>query len=280
MGAFLALVGFLGFIVFIVLAIVGVIRKNGKAKKRLLFAGVSFVLVIIGAIMTSTSDTASTETEDNKEKTEEVAKTEDVEKKDEKTEEEIAAEKEAEKKADEEAKKKKAEEDKKEKEEEAKEQALLAQKKYANLASIMIPALHEGLELQDVTYDFISQNSKLFPAFTPEDVKKAKDITDSSISSKHLNKNATPYLNKMATFSGTVISVEENTEGEDTTTLIHIMDDDYQSYQILMYKSSGDILEDDNIRFWGVPVGPASFDNVSGGTTNVQFFVGAHAEKQ
>ncbi|MBC6976238.1 MULTISPECIES: hypothetical protein [unclassified Bacillus (in: firmicutes)] len=58
------------------------------------------------------------------------------------------------------------------------------------------------------------------------------------------------------------------------------MDDGGQSYQIAMLKSAGEnVFEKDTIQFWGVPVGPSSFENVSGGTTNVQFFVGSHVEK-
>ncbi|MED4727203.1 hypothetical protein P9597_03425 [Aneurinibacillus migulanus] len=61
---------------------------------------------------------------------------------------------------------------------------------------------------------------------------------------------------------------------------LHVIDNNFQSYQILMFKSTGDILQEDKVRFWGVPAGSSSFSNVSGGTTNVQLFVGAHVEKQ
>lgn len=154
--------------------------------------------------------------------------------------------------------------------------------KYANLSKKDIPSLTDNkLELQDKTFNFISQNYKLFPAKTPEDIQQVKSITDSTIEAKHLNKDVTPYLDKMVTFSGTVIRIKQNTNSDnETETLVHVIDDEMQSYQVLLFKPANDIFEKDNVRFWGVPVGPSSFDNVSGGTTNVQFFVGADIEKQ
>ncbi|WP_157723861.1 hypothetical protein [Domibacillus aminovorans] len=44
-------------------------------------------------------------------------------------------------------------------------------------------------------------------------------------------------------------------------------------------KGTGDILQEDLVRFLRLPVGASSFENVSGGTTNVQNFVGSHIEK-
>ena len=84
----------------------------------------------------------------------------------------------------------------------------------------------------------------------------------------------------MATFQGSVISIEEvPLDNGETIAVTHVLDDEWNSYQVLLYKSTGDILEEDTVRFWGVPVGSSSFENVSGGATNVQNFYGAHIEK-
>lgn len=83
----------------------------------------------------------------------------------------------------------------------------------------------------------------------------------------------------MTTFSGTVISIEENMIDDDTVSIAHILDNDYNSYQVLIFKSTDNIFEDDTVRFWGVTVGPLNFPNVSGGVTNVQYFFGSHIEK-
>lgn len=171
-------------------------------------------------------------------------------------------------------------EEKKKQEEEA-QKKLLQQQKYALLAKESIPLITENnLELQEKSFNFITKNYKLFPAKTDSDVKQVKKMTDTSITAKHLNKNVMPYLEKMVSFQGTVVTIEETPiENNETITLIHVMDDNMQSYQILMFKSVENVFEGDNIRFWGTPVGPSSFDNVSGGTTNVQVLIGSNVEK-
>jgi len=108
-----------------------------------------------------------------------------------------------------------------------------------------------SLELSQESYDFIVDNYTLFPAKTEKDIAKAKKKADSSITSKHLNKNAQPYFGKIATFQGTVVSVEEKTlDNGEVISLTHVYDDNGQSYQVFMYKSTGDILEEDTVRFW------------------------------
>lgn len=136
------------------------------------------------------------------------------------------------------------------------------------------------LELTQESYDFIVSNHTLFPAKTDEAIAEVKGQADTSLTIKHLNKNPQPYFQTMTTFQGYVVSVEEESLGNgETVAIVHVLDDDLNSYQLLIYKSTGDILEEDNVQFWGLPVGGSSFENVSGGTTNVQNFFGAHIEK-
>ncbi|MDG0809280.1 hypothetical protein [Cohnella rhizosphaerae] len=130
------------------------------------------------------------------------------------------------------------------------------------------------------SYDFVVKNYKLFPAKTTEDIGAAKKMVDASISSKLINKNAAPYLDKMVSFSGVVISIEETQlDADNTLAIAHVLDEDEQSYQVMIYKSTGDILEDDSVQFWGVPIGASGFENVSGGYTNAIFVLGSHIEK-
>ena len=153
--------------------------------------------------------------------------------------------------------------------------------KFAELFKEQINILtDEKLELSQESYDYIVANHTLFPTNTDEAIAQAKEKTDSSISIKHLNKNAQPYFQTLTTFQGTVVSVEEvPLDNGVTLSVTHILDDNMDSYQVFLYKTTGDILEDDVVRFWGVPVGSSSFENVSGGTTNVQNFFGSHIEK-
>lgn len=153
--------------------------------------------------------------------------------------------------------------------------------KYAEALKVDLKLLTEDqLELAQESYDFIVANHKLFPAKADEDIAQVKEKADSSITSKHLNKNVQPYYGKIATFQGNVISVEEEPlDNGETISVTHVYDDAGQSYEVIMYKSTGDIFEEDNVRFWGAPVGLYSFENVSGGSTNAQAFFGSHIEK-
>ncbi|WP_061575536.1 hypothetical protein [Heyndrickxia coagulans] len=146
--------------------------------------------------------------------------------------------------------------------------------------SILPSITDDQLELNQKSYDYIVKNYSLFPAKTSANIQKVKQMADSSVNAKLLNKNVNPYLQKIVSFEGNVVSVEEKQLDDDNTiSITHVMDDDMQSYQVIMYKSTGNILEDDRVRFWGAPVGSSSFENVSGGSTNVQDFIGAHMEK-
>lgn len=154
--------------------------------------------------------------------------------------------------------------------------------KYADYAEYHIPVLtEESLSLSSTSYDFFTKHDSLFPAMDDNAIQEVKGMVDSSVTAKHLNKNAKPYLEKVLSYKGTVVSIEETNieDTEDTVSVIHVMDDEGNSYQILLYKSTGDILEEDYVQFWGAPVGPSSFENISGGTTNVQFIMASHLEK-
>jgi len=96
-----------------------------------------------------------------------------------------------------------------------------------------------------------------------------------------LNKNPQKYFGKLLTFKGQVISIDEEVDSSDDTAIsyVQIADDKDYDYTIIMTKASDDILEDDYVQFWGMPVGGYSFENVSGGYTNSQAFYGSHIEK-
>ncbi|WP_276917443.1 tetratricopeptide repeat protein [Aneurinibacillus aneurinilyticus] len=181
-----------------------------------------------------------------------------------------------------EAEKKVQEEAKKKAEEEKKQKALAEKRKYAEAAKKALPNITDTkLEMSQVTYDFIVSKNNLFPANTPQDIKTVKGMTDKTIAAKHLNKNATPYFDKIVSFEGNVISISEQKSDfvDATATLLYVWNPNGQAYQILMYKPTPNTFENDKVRFWGVPVGPSAYQNINGGTTNVQVFFGAHVEK-
>lgn len=154
---------------------------------------------------------------------------------------------------------------------------------YVDYLKSFVPRMTEdNLELPAKSYSFIEKNQKLFPAFEEEDINKAKQMTDPTVNVKLLNKNVEPHLEKMLSFEGNVVTIEEMSvsDSKDVMSLVHVIDDAGDSYQVLLFKTSGDILEEDRVQFWGAPIGPSYFENISGGTTNVQVFAGSHIEKK
>jgi actin-related protein len=174
-------------------------------------------------------------------------------------------------------KKEKEERDKKEKEEAAKRE------KFRNVyaAAYFTEVLTDNaLLLSETTENFMISNYELFPAMSKDSIEKTKNKADDSITGAHINKNPVPYHNKLVTFEGEVISIEETQDSGYTIAYIHVMDNDWQSHEVILLKTTGDILEGDWVRFWGIVVGKNSFPNVSGGTTNTIFHIGSHIEKR
>ncbi|MGO4786671.1 hypothetical protein AB4124_04405 [Paenibacillus sp. 2KB_20] len=140
---------------------------------------------------------------------------------------------------------------------------------FAEIMAYVIPIEIEDGALDEVTYNYFVQHYELFPALTPKAQKKAKAEVDPNITSRHLNKNLSPYLNQMIEVSGYVVDIIED-EVEEGITLaeIHIIDDNDNSIIGFYAHSTGDILQDDYVTMRGVPATFYSFENVSGGTTN------------
>ncbi|ASJ52193.1 hypothetical protein BP422_00745 [Brevibacillus formosus] len=281
MSALFGLLGFLAMFVGIILLIVNAVRKKQlKVPLIVLISGfVSFIIgVAIASPTTSTSSNDSTQSsssvattstpdpvkpteDDAKKKTEEEAKAKAA------SEEQAMADAEAKKKADEEAKKRAEEE---------------VKYKNINYAAVAIPAIAEGVVIKDETIQFVVANYKLFPAGPEADVKAALAKVDNKIKYGLMEKNITPYINKMVASTGRVLNVEEAPSegvGTGTVSLVHMIDDSYNSYRMFIMKSTGDIIKGDNVRIVGVPISTESFSNISGGTTKSIFLLGSHINK-
>lgn len=132
-----------------------------------------------------------------------------------------------------------------------------------------ITAYYTGEDLNEKTYNYIVKHHKLFPAGTVELKKEAEAEVDKNITSRHLFKNVSPYVEKMIKTSGYVVQIsEEDTEEVGTVAEIHILDEEGNSIVGIYTGSTGDILEDDYVTMRGVPAAQYSFENIGGGTTN------------
>lgn len=171
----------------------------------------------------------------------------------------MKAEAEAKAKADAEAKAKADAEEKAKAEAEAKKKAEDDVKStHINFATLVIPTFAEGMEITDETRQFVVANYKLFPAGPEADVKAALSKVDTKIKYGHLEKNITPYLNKMVAAVGNVVNIEEAPSdgvGTGTIALVHIIDNEFNSYRMFIMKSTGDIIKGDRVKIVGVPVG-------------------------
>ncbi|MCR8844394.1 hypothetical protein NQ117_11930 [Paenibacillus sp. SC116] len=174
---------------------------------------------------------------------------------------------EAAKEAEEAIAKAKAEEEAKRK---AEEEALEANKQtqVANAMTLIVPHLAPDKVLQQKTIDYLVANHQLFPAVTAETKEAAKNAVDKNITSRHLFKNVTPYLDKMFSVQGSVVQVTEEESDMGTIATVHIMDESGNSIVGIYFGSTGDILDGDQVRLRGVPTASYSFDNIGGGTTN------------
>lgn len=161
------------------------------------------------------------------------------------------------------------------------EQERLAKSKNAMILQAFVPLLIDAdTEMDDLTYNFIVDHSNLFPAKTGTDFQAAKELVDSDITYKHLDKNIKPYLDKMVKFTGTVISVEEADDDEiGTYSYLHIITDEFESITAIYLNTTGDLLQSDTASIIGVPVASYSFPNVSGGTTKSIFLAASHVQQ-
>ena len=136
----------------------------------------------------------------------------------------------------------------------------------------------EVVELDKVSYNFINSNPDLFPAMTEDAIKRVKELADDKITSKHLNKNVTPYLEKVVNFAGDVIQIEEGTLDDGTPySLILIEDMDFNAIYAIGYHAT-DILEGDFVEIWGLPLGEYQYSNTDGGVTLAQALATSYIE--
>lgn len=161
----------------------------------------------------------------------------------------------------------------------AEEQAKLNETRMALLMQSVTP-YYSGQELNESTYNYIVEHNKLFPAGTAELKKEAETLVDKTITSRHLFKNVSPYVDKMVKTSGYIVQIqEENVEEIGTVAEIHILDEEGNSIVGIYSGSTGDILDGDMVTMRGVPAAIYSFENVGGGTTNAILLAASTIQK-
>lgn len=149
----------------------------------------------------------------------------------------------------------------------------------ARLYKEIVPLIKDSCpKLQQKSYDFLVNNNNLFPAQSNDDKTKLNALIDSSIEYKHLDKNIDDYLEKVISVNGTIVSINEEKIENQTVSILHIMNNNGDSFQVI-YLGKLDMYENDSVKCIGLPVAMNCFANVSGGTTNVALIIGGYIQK-
>lgn len=153
---------------------------------------------------------------------------------------------------------------------------------YAEGYKADVPTVTENqAELTLESYDFIVKNYGLLPAKDDKSVESVKTLTE-DVDIKLLNKNLAPYYSTFVSYEGYVIQIEEQTyENGEIISWLNIYDEEAgTNHNVIMYKSSGEILEEDYVQFWGIPLAKYSYATVDGGFQNTILFGASHLEKK
>ncbi|CAM2947080.1 hypothetical protein PASE110613_08885 [Paenibacillus sediminis] len=62
MWTFISVIGFLAIFIFLIIALISLFKKNGRAKRNFLFSGIAFVIFLIGAVNTPSTETTNHQT--------------------------------------------------------------------------------------------------------------------------------------------------------------------------------------------------------------------------
>jgi|GEM_PF-2261840 len=122
--------------------------------------------------------------------------------------------------------------------------------------------------MEQASYDFFDKHSDAFPASTAELRKKAKNLVDANVTTRHLNKNVANYYTTFVQVNGEVISVEEDNSLGATFSIVHVMDENGNDIIAMYPATTGDLLDGDYATVIGAPITNFSFENVGGGYTN------------
>ncbi|MGR5988410.1 hypothetical protein ACT7CT_21840 [Bacillus sanguinis] len=82
-------------------------------------------------------------------------------------------------------------------------------------------------------------------------------------------------MEKLIPINGTVVEIKEDPFNNETFTYVHILTDDYESFQLIFSGNLKDIFKDSYVTAVGLPLSTNAFDNVSGGTTQSIILLGS-----
>lgn len=128
--------------------------------------------------------------------------------------------------------------------------------------------------ISDAVIEYIDANENLFPTATNEAVQSS-DIQD--FSSKQFNKTRRQDQIGLVKLDLYALQVfEDDCLGGKLTYLLAADDDN--NYYALYYLDSTEVYDEDTFTAYAIPCSTSSFDNISGGTTNVIVLAACYIE--
>ena len=125
--------------------------------------------------------------------------------------------------------------------------------------------IHVGTNAEFPPFEYIDENENLFPTATNEAVQSS-DIQD--FSSKQFNKTRRQDQIGLLKLDLYAVQVFEDDYLGGKLTYLLAADDD-NNYYALYYLDSTEVYNEDTFTAYAIPCSTSSFDNISGGTTNV-----------
>lgn len=134
-----------------------------------------------------------------------------------------------------------------------------------------------GYTMSQKSVDFINAHEDLFPATSVDNLTQ---YVNSEIGYKKNSKNPDNFGDQiMIVENAGVVYISEEKVDDMTFTSLQVYDDNGECYLVYYFGELPDILDDDYVKVYGVPLGTTGFDNVSGGTTLAVVLGGCYVEK-
>lgn len=150
--------------------------------------------------------------------------------------------------------------------------------------AILLNVLNTNIEDGFYNYGVISEKAKIFFAnhlelFPPEGEIDPNYI-NWDLQRKHINKDIQSVGDYLFNLNGTIAEIRtyDSSYGLGKISEMHVVDNDYNSYDVIYYGDIPDKYDNDSISIVGLPYAEISYDNVSGGVTKSIYVVAATAK--
>ncbi len=128
------------------------------------------------------------------------------------------------------------------------------------------------------TINFINNNDSIFPTNNFENIK---NLVDTSIEFKHLEKNINNYSEKLIKFDkGYVASISESDDYGQDISVVQVASFGEGFYYVYYFGKLDNIFEGDDVLIYGLPLGTTYFKNVSNTTTQGVVVLGSYITKR